>query len=59
MTPDTARTSPGRDSGSITLQDIAAHAGVSRSTVSLVLRESPLVADRTRLKVQRAIKELG
>ena len=59
MTQDTARPSPRRDSSSITLQDIAAHAGVSRSTVSLVLRESPLVADRTRLKVQRAIKELG
>lgn len=48
-----------RDTASVTLQDIAAHAGVSRSTVSLVLRESPLVAERTRLKVQRSIKALG
>lgn len=48
-----------RDAGSVTLQDIAAHAGVSRSTVSLVLRESPLVAERTRHKVQRSIKALG
>ncbi|GHE21420.1 LacI family DNA-binding transcriptional regulator [Halomonas urumqiensis] len=48
-----------RDTASVTLQDIAAHAGVSRSTVSLVLRESPLVAERTRSKVQRSIKTLG
>lgn len=46
-------------SGSITLQDIAAHANVSRSTVSLVLRASPLVAERTRAKVQASIKTLG
>jgi LacI family transcriptional regulator len=32
----------------VTLQDVAAHAGVSRSTVSLVLRDSPLVAADTR-----------
>lgn len=48
-----------RDNSSVTLQDIAAHAGVSRSTVSLVLRESPLVAERTRRKVQQSIKTLG
>ncbi|MCE9682405.1 LacI family DNA-binding transcriptional regulator [Halomonas alkalisoli] len=48
-----------RESGSVTLQDIAAHAGVSRATVSLVLRASPLVAERTRAKVQRSIKSLG
>ncbi|MCL7931692.1 LacI family DNA-binding transcriptional regulator [Halomonas llamarensis] len=48
-----------RGNTSVTLKDIAIHAGVSRSTVSLVLRESPLVAERTRLKVQRSIKALG
>ncbi|MGM0701473.1 MAG: LacI family DNA-binding transcriptional regulator [Pseudomonadota bacterium] len=48
-----------RASCSVTLQDIAAHAGVSRSTVSLVLRESPLVADGTRRRVQHSIKALG
>lgn len=47
------------DTASVTLQDIAIHAGVSRSTVSLVLRESPLVAERTRRKVQHSIKALG
>ncbi|MHA3026250.1 LacI family DNA-binding transcriptional regulator [Chromohalobacter sp.] len=44
---------------SVTLQDIAAHAGVSRSTVSLVLRDSSLVADTTRTRVQASIKALG
>ncbi|MBB3143512.1 LacI family DNA-binding transcriptional regulator [Halomonas organivorans] len=59
MSQDNSRSSSTRDAGSITLQDIALHAGVSRSTVSLVLRESPLVAERTRHKVQRSIKALG
>ncbi|GHC38371.1 LacI family DNA-binding transcriptional regulator [Aidingimonas halophila] len=52
-------TSSQRDNSSVTLQDIAAHAGVSRSTVSLVLRESPLVAEHTRDKVRQSIKALG
>jgi len=41
------------------MKDIAAHAGVSRATVSLVLRESPLVADTTRLSVLDSCEELG
>lgn len=49
---------PGTDQRS-TLADIARVAGVSRSTVSLVLRESPLVADKTRAVVLEAIAELG
>jgi LacI family transcriptional regulator len=44
---------------SITLKDIAAHAGVSRATVSLVMRESPLVATSTRENVLRSAEELG
>lgn len=44
---------------SITIRDIAESTGVSISTVSLVLRESPLVADKTRQKVQAAIAALG
>lgn len=59
MTDDKPKGRDSRESGSITLQDIAAHAGVSRSTVSLVLRESPLVAERTRTRVQHSIKALG
>ncbi|WP_158045458.1 LacI family DNA-binding transcriptional regulator [Skermanella pratensis] len=31
--------------GRVTILDVACHAGVSRSTVSLVLRESPLAAN--------------
>jgi LacI family transcriptional regulator len=41
------------------LKDIAHKAKVSTSTVSLVLRESPLVADDTRKLVQRWIDDLG
>ncbi|MBP2312675.1 LacI family DNA-binding transcriptional regulator [Azospirillum soli] len=43
----------------ITLTEVANHAGVSRSTVSLVLRGSPLVAAETRERVQAAIEALG
>ena len=39
--------------------DVAAHVGVSRSTASLVLRGSPLVAEETSVKVLEACKELG
>jgi LacI family transcriptional regulator len=42
-----------------TLTDIAKLAGVSRSTVSLVLRESPLVADATREKVTSVLEKAG
>jgi LacI family transcriptional regulator len=42
-----------------TLTDIAKLAGVSRSTVSLVLRESPLVADVTRKRVRSALEKSG
>lgn len=45
--------------GRATLRDVAAHAGVSKSTVSLVLRESSLVADKTRALVQASISEIG
>lgn len=43
----------------VTLLDIAARAGVSRSTVSLVINKSPLVKDETRQRAERAIQELG
>ncbi len=43
----------------VTIMDLAAEAGVSRATVSLVLRESPLVKEETRLRVKSAIKNLG
>lgn len=43
----------------VTLQDVAGRAGVSRSTVSLVLRDSPLVAGTTRARVFAAIAATG
>ena len=39
--------------------DVAEHCQVSRATVSLVLRDSPLVADATRERVKRGMEELG
>lgn len=43
----------------VTLKDVAARADVSRATVSLVLRKSPLVKEETRAKVAAAMAELG
>ena len=42
-----------------TVKDIARHAGVSPATVSLVLRNSPLVAEATRAGVRSSIDSLG
>jgi DNA-binding LacI/PurR family transcriptional regulator len=42
-----------------TLIDVARHCGVSRATVSLVLNDSPLVAEKTRDRVRQAMAELG
>jgi LacI family gluconate utilization system Gnt-I transcriptional repressor len=39
--------------------DVARHAGVSTMTVSRVLRNENLVSEQTRIKVRRAIEELG
>ncbi len=45
--------------GRVTVIDIAKAAGVSKSTVSLVLQGSPLVNDGTRAKVNAVMRELG
>jgi LacI family transcriptional regulator len=42
-----------------TLTDVAAKAGVSRATASLVIRNSPLVASSTRVKVLEAMRAIG
>jgi len=43
----------------VTLKDIARHAGVATGTVSMVMNNSPLVAETTREHVWRVIKEHG
>ncbi|HEX7198259.1 MAG TPA: LacI family DNA-binding transcriptional regulator, partial [Dongiaceae bacterium] len=42
-----------------TLLDVARRAGVSKSTVSNVIRGATLVAESTRLRVERAIADTG
>ncbi|WP_432256448.1 LacI family DNA-binding transcriptional regulator [Limimaricola sp. AA108-03] len=42
----------------VTLEEIAQAAGVSRATVSLVVRKSPLVADQTRARIERIMVEM-
>ena len=44
---------------SITIDDIAAKCGLSRSTVSRVLRSSPNVSEKSRQLVQKVIEESG
>ncbi len=48
-----------RPTGRITLSDIAQAAGVSRATVSLVLRNSPTIPERTRQHVLQHAEALG
>ena len=42
-----------------TMADIAAHLGVSRQLVSLVLRNAPGASEETRRRVRQAAKDLG
>ena len=50
---------PGPANRRVTVNDLGLAAGVSRSTVSLVLRNSPLVRRETRQRVEEAIERLG
>ena len=43
----------------VTLADVAHACGVSKATVSLVVRESPRIGEKTTLKVRSAMTELG
>lgn len=54
MTPD-----PLSDHHSVNLDDIAAKAGVSRSTVSRVINNERYVSDRTRQRVLAVIEQVG
>jgi DNA-binding LacI/PurR family transcriptional regulator len=49
----------GRDQGGVTISDVAAAAGVSRQTVSNVLKAPERVAPDTAARVRRAIEALG
>src|SRR5437868_6318268 len=53
-----ARAGQGRP-GAVTMQDVAAALGLSRSTVSLALRDRDVIAVETRERVQAAAAELG
>ena len=46
-------------SESITLADVAAHAGVSKMTVSKVINRKPGLKDSTRERVMEAVEQLG
>lgn len=43
----------------VTLMDVAARAGVSRATASLVVRDAGQLSDATRRRVREAMEELG
>jgi LacI family transcriptional regulator len=50
---------PERKARAVTIIDIAKSAGVSKSTVSLVLKKSPLVKEETRQRVTKTMNTLG
>lgn len=60
-TPDVKPMSTIKASGSgrVTLMDVAARAGVSRATASLVVREKGNLAQQTRERVRAAMDDLG
>ena len=43
----------------VTLSTIASHLEVSTATVSLALRDSPLIADNTKQRIKRVAREMG
>ena len=43
----------------ITIYEVAAHAGVSESTVSRIMRNEGLVAEATRSRVMESVRALG
>ena len=59
MTAPAGREEDGERRDRVTIVDVARRAGVSKSTVSLVLSGSELVAPNTRDRVNRAMQALG
>lgn len=57
--PESARTKRAASTGEPSVYDVARHAGVALGTVSNVLNHPHKVAEKTRIKVQRSIDELG
>ncbi len=55
----TTRGRPTRPPANLQMSDIAKLAGVSESTVSRALANSPLIADSTRTRIQRLAEEAG
>ncbi|MGI5170157.1 LacI family DNA-binding transcriptional regulator [Spirillospora sp. CA-253888] len=53
------RTEPGPRDGTVGIKQVAQRAGVSPGTVSNVLNRPERVAEETRIRVHRAIEELG
>ena len=47
------------DKPKLTIREVAAEAGVSRMTVTRVMRQDPLVAPKTRAAVEEVIRRLG
>ncbi|WP_068675172.1 LacI family DNA-binding transcriptional regulator [Oceanobacillus sp. Castelsardo] len=43
----------------VTIKDVAKQAGVSSSTVSRVISDSPMISDKTKQKVRQAMEEMG
>ena len=48
-----------KNTGRVTLQDVAKHAGVGSMTVSRALRTPELVSEKLREKINNAVEELG
>jgi len=59
VTTGTTNGTTNGSSGQPTLEAVAARAGVGRGTVSRVINGSPQVSERTRVRVLRAVDELG